>query len=121
MWGIGAVKYCIDFGFGDVAAEDVAEIFEKIAFGLSFADPDGPWLHAIGFELAGKPEFVDLFAVAEFGPGSVGQAGESLQDGSGEEAFGAVEGEGHEDVQEEAADTVDSPLYPDYHPAKAGC
>src|SRR6185436_18336046 len=58
----------VDFGAGDVTAEDFGEVFVGVAFGGFFANPHGARANGKGTQLLGQPDFVNLFAVARLGP-----------------------------------------------------
>ena len=49
----GLVAEGVDFGTGDIAAEDVHEVFFDIALGAFVANSDGSGADAVGPELAG--------------------------------------------------------------------
>lgn len=76
--GLGEVVFeGVEFGAGDIALRELADIVEEIAAGDGIADAQGAGADAIGAELFGEPEFGDGFAAGEGAGGSESGEGQS--------------------------------------------
>src|ERR1043166_6405747 len=96
----------VEFGLGDVAAEDVEKIVAQIASEDLIADAEIPGFDAVGAQLLGEPEVGGWFAAGGFVPGAGAETGEAREEGLSGHAIHFLEGENDENVQEERGDGI---------------
>src|ERR1043165_5228713 len=89
----------VEFGLGDVAAEDVEKIVAQIASEDLVADAEVPGFDAVGAQLLGEPEVGGWFAAGGFVPGGGGVTRLDLEGGLSGPAVHVVGGDTDEKGQ----------------------